>query len=250
MHRTVRRGPVEATRVDGGGGAEPPGPSRPGGSRPAVVLLARYERAGQGDRAGAREDGRRVHEPVVRLHDAEGRRENRVGRGVRRDRAGRHAVLGDRPAQRVTEAPDVRLIGAEETGRGDLLGLTGGEWRQIHVDRAGVRAVDAGPVATEAARVGRVVAPPDVHVKRFSCGWRLCAATGAGRCNDLVCCDVPARVEYVTTSDGVRIAYAKRGRGPIVVWMPPLPARHVELEWEQPGDCRWLEWLAGRYTLV
>jgi len=54
----------------------------------------------------------------------------------------------------------------------------------------------------------------------------------------------------VTTSDGVRIAYAKRGRGPVVVWMPPLPARHVELEWEQPGDRRWLEWLAGRYTLV
>src|SRR5262249_33862263 len=32
--------------------------------------------------------------------------------------------------------------------------------------------------------------------------------------------------------------------------MPPLPARHVELEWEQPGDRRWLEWLASRYTLV
>ena len=54
----------------------------------------------------------------------------------------------------------------------------------------------------------------------------------------------------MTTSDGVRIAYAKRGRGPVVIWMPPLPARHVELEWEQPGDRRWLEWLAGRYTLV
>ena len=54
----------------------------------------------------------------------------------------------------------------------------------------------------------------------------------------------------MTTSDGVRIAYAKRGRGPAVVWMPPLPARHVELEWEQPGDRRWLEWLAGHYTLV
>ena len=61
---------------------------------------------------------------------------------------------------------------------------------------------------------------------------------------------VHARVEYVTTSDGVRIACARRGRGPTVVWMPPLPARHVELEWEQPGDRRWLEWLASRYTLV
>jgi len=61
---------------------------------------------------------------------------------------------------------------------------------------------------------------------------------------------VHARVEYVRTSDGVRIAYAQRGRGPAVIWMPPLPARHVELEWEQPGDRRWLEWVASRYTLV
>lgn len=61
---------------------------------------------------------------------------------------------------------------------------------------------------------------------------------------------VVARVEYTMTSDGVRIAYARRGRGPVVVWMPPLPARHLELEWKQPDDRRWLEWLAGRYTLV
>lgn len=59
-----------------------------------------------------------------------------------------------------------------------------------------------------------------------------------------------ARLEYVTTCDGVRIAYARRGRGPVLVWMPPLPARHLELEWKQPDDQRWLEWLAGRYTLV
>ncbi len=32
--------------------------------------------------------------------------------------------------------------------------------------------------------------------------------------------------------------------------MPPIPARHIELEWQQPGDRRWLEWLANRYTLV
>jgi pimeloyl-ACP methyl ester carboxylesterase len=61
---------------------------------------------------------------------------------------------------------------------------------------------------------------------------------------------VPVRVEYVTACDGVRIAYAKRGRGRSVLWMPPLPARHLELEWEQPREGRWLEWLAGRYTLV
>src|SRR5262245_19837750 len=58
------------------------------------------------------------------------------------------------------------------------------------------------------------------------------------------------RVEYVTTHDSVRIAYARRGRGPTVLWMPPLPARHLELEWEQPDDRRWLQWLASRYTVV
>src|SRR5262249_28645855 len=54
------------------------------------------------------------------------------------------------------EAPDVLLIGAEETGRRDLLRLTRGERRQVHVDRAGVRPVDAGAVATDAAGVGGV----------------------------------------------------------------------------------------------
>ncbi len=58
------------------------------------------------------------------------------------------------------------------------------------------------------------------------------------------------RVEYVTTPDGVRIAFARRGRGPVLVWMPPFPARHVELEWKQPDEHRWLEWLSARYTLV
>ena len=47
---------------------------------------------------------------------------------------------------------------------------------------------------------------------------------------------MPARVEYVTAGDGVRIAYSRRGRGLPVLWMPPLPARHLELEWQQPGD--------------
>src|SRR5262249_9785497 len=72
----------------------------------------------------------------------------------------------------------------------------------------------------------------------------------SGRSRVSTIAHVHARVEYVTTSDGVRIAYARHGRGPTVVWMPPFPARHVELEWEQPGDRRWLEWLASRYTLL
>ena len=47
---------------------------------------------------------------------------------------------------------------------------------------------------------------------------------------------VAVHVEYVTTSDGVRIAYATRGRGPAIVSMPPIPCRHVELEWEVPEE--------------
>ena len=61
---------------------------------------------------------------------------------------------------------------------------------------------------------------------------------------------VAVRVEYVTTSDGVRIAYATRGRGPAIVSMPPIPCRHVELEWEAPDERRWLEWLGRGRTLV
>jgi pimeloyl-ACP methyl ester carboxylesterase len=61
---------------------------------------------------------------------------------------------------------------------------------------------------------------------------------------------VPPPVAYVTTADGVRIAYAISGRGHPVVSMPPLPFRHIELEWESPEDRRWLERLAARHTLV
>lgn len=61
---------------------------------------------------------------------------------------------------------------------------------------------------------------------------------------------VAVRVEYVTTSDGVRIAYATRGRGPAIVSMSPLPCRHIELEWEEPDERRWLESLGRGRTLV
>jgi pimeloyl-ACP methyl ester carboxylesterase len=61
---------------------------------------------------------------------------------------------------------------------------------------------------------------------------------------------VAVRVEYVTTSDGIRIAYATRGRGPAIVSMSPLPCRHIELEWEEPDERRWLESLGRGRTLV
>ena len=58
------------------------------------------------------------------------------------------------------------------------------------------------------------------------------------------------RIQYVTTDDGVRIAYAVHGRGPAIISMPPLPFRHVELEWKLAGDSRWLERLARNHTVI
>lgn len=57
------------------------------------------------------------------------------------------------------------------------------------------------------------------------------------------------RIQFVTTTDGVRIAYAVHGRGPAILSMPPLPFRHVELEWQLP-DRRWLERLARNHTVI
>jgi pimeloyl-ACP methyl ester carboxylesterase len=61
---------------------------------------------------------------------------------------------------------------------------------------------------------------------------------------------VVPRIQYVTTSDGVRIAYAVNGRGPAILSMPPLPFRHVELEWTLAGDRRWLTRLASHHTVI
>ena len=58
-------------------------------------------------------------------------------------------------------------------------------------------------------------------------------------------------IRYVTTGDRVRIAWSTRGHGPIVVSMPPLPCRHIELEWRQSADeVRFLERLGAGRTLV
>lgn len=61
---------------------------------------------------------------------------------------------------------------------------------------------------------------------------------------------MPPPVAYVTTADGVRIAWAARGHGRPVVSMAPIPFRHLELEWESPDDRRWLERVAARHRLV
>ena len=40
------------------------------------------------------------------------------------------------------------------------------------------------------------------------------------------------QIRYTKTSDGVSIAYYAIGGGPALVYMPPLPITHVELEWK------------------
>ena len=61
---------------------------------------------------------------------------------------------------------------------------------------------------------------------------------------------MPVRVQYATTADGLRIAFAVDGSGHPLVYMAPLPFRHVELEWQLTEDRRWLERLGGRYRVV
>ena len=57
-------------------------------------------------------------------------------------------------------------------------------------------------------------------------------------------------VRYATTADGIRIAFTVTGTGAPLVYMPPIPFRHVELEWQLPEDRRWLERLGRDRMLV
>ncbi len=58
------------------------------------------------------------------------------------------------------------------------------------------------------------------------------------------------RVQYVTTADGVSVAFACVGAGPVVVEMPPLPFRHLQRSWDFPEERHWFERLARAHTLV
>lgn len=58
-------------------------------------------------------------------------------------------------------------------------------------------------------------------------------------------------VQYVTTSDGVRIAYAATGGGRPLVLLPVPPIHTMEILWGFPGPMRsWLDGLAERFRLV
>ena len=61
--------------------------------------------------------------------------------------------------------------------------------------------------------------------------------------------DLPAPVQYVTTSDGINIAYTVSGDGQPMVFVPNL-INHVLLSWQMPQMGPWLRALTGRFRLV
>jgi DNA-binding CsgD family transcriptional regulator/pimeloyl-ACP methyl ester carboxylesterase len=59
----------------------------------------------------------------------------------------------------------------------------------------------------------------------------------------------PPPVQYVTASDGMRIAYAVSGRGTPLIFLPGI-FYHVQLAWQYPGLQTWLERLSERFQLI
>jgi hypothetical protein len=46
-------------------------------------------------------------------------------------------------------------------------------------------------------------------------------------------------VRYAKSSDGVHIAYWQAGEGTPIIYMPPVPFSHIQLEWEMSECRRW-----------
>ena len=61
--------------------------------------------------------------------------------------------------------------------------------------------------------------------------------------------DLPPPVQYVTTPDGIDIAYTVSGEGPPLVFVPNL-INHVLLSWQVPHLGDWLRGLSEHFTLV
>jgi pimeloyl-ACP methyl ester carboxylesterase/DNA-binding CsgD family transcriptional regulator len=57
------------------------------------------------------------------------------------------------------------------------------------------------------------------------------------------------RIGFVKARDGVRIAYAVSGHGPVLV-IPPYWVSHLELEWASPVRRHWVEALSARNTVI
>jgi pimeloyl-ACP methyl ester carboxylesterase len=60
----------------------------------------------------------------------------------------------------------------------------------------------------------------------------------------------PPPVQYVTTTDGFRIAYAVSGSGTPVFFLPGTAFSHVLLAWEYPRLRDWLQGLSQRFQLI
>lgn len=93
---------------------------------------------------------------------------------------------------------------------------------------------------------GRQVPPP--RLPSDACR----AHAGATRESPLPCYTTPVLtpIQFATTDDGLRIAYAVHGAGRVIVHMAPLPLRHVELEWHLPEERRWFDRLARQRKLL
>jgi pimeloyl-ACP methyl ester carboxylesterase/DNA-binding winged helix-turn-helix (wHTH) protein len=62
--------------------------------------------------------------------------------------------------------------------------------------------------------------------------------------------DIPAQnIQFCTTADRVRIAYARVGSGPVLV-KPAHWLTHLDYDWESPVWHDWLSVLAQHYTLI
>ena len=57
-------------------------------------------------------------------------------------------------------------------------------------------------------------------------------------------------IQYVKTSDGVNIAYAKSGNGPPCIVVPPIPWTNLEVELNDPGYRSWFEIISRNHSLV
>lgn len=49
------------------------------------------------------------------------------------------------------------------------------------------------------------------------------------------------RIQYTRTTDGVSIAFFSMGEGLPLIYVPPIPWSHLQLEWEHPGWRAWFE---------
>src|SRR5688572_12917197 len=57
------------------------------------------------------------------------------------------------------------------------------------------------------------------------------------------------RIRYLRTSDGVQLAWAEAGAGPVIVKAPNWLS-HLEYEWQSPVWRHWLRFFSGNFRFV